>query len=103
MNITNNLRRNKQMKKQNNDTVDYKALVTRAKEVKEGSVAFDMEVNGVKIYGCWYNEYKNKKGEDGVMLSFPSYKSGDKYYSHCWFPISKELREDIVAQIEKLV
>lgn len=93
------------MKKQNdeNTKVEYTVEVTRAKETKEGTVAFDMTVNGVKIYGCWYNEYKTKEGKDGVMLSFPSYKDGDKYYSHCWFPISKELKDNIIAQIEKLV
>lgn len=93
------------MKKQNdeNTKVEYTVKVTRAKETKEGTVAFDMTVNGVKIYGCWYNEYKTKKGKDGVMLSFPSYKASDKYYSHCWFPISKELKDNIIAQIEKLV
>lgn len=93
------------MKKQNdeNTKVEYTVEVTRAKETKEGTVAFDMTVNGVKIYGCWYNEYKTKEGKDGVMLSFPSYKAGDKYYSHCWFPISKELKDNIIAQIEKLV
>ena len=82
---------------------NYDVKVTRAKEVKEGSVAFDMEVNGLSVYGCWYNEYKTKEGKDGTMISFPSYKNEDKYYNHVWFPISKELKEDIIAQIEKLV
>ena len=81
----------------------YDVKVIRAREVKEGSVAFDMEVNGISIYGCWYNEYKTKEGKEGTMISFPSYKNGDKYYNHVWFQISKELKEDIVTQIEKLV
>lgn len=92
------------MKKSNNqESKKYEVKVTRAREVKEGSVAFDMEVNGVEIYGCWYNEYKTKDGKEGIMLTFPSYKNGDKYYNHCWFAISKELKEEIIAQIEKLV
>lgn len=92
------------MKKSNNqESKKYEVKVTRAREVKEGSVAFDMEVNGVAIYGCWYNEYKTKDGKEGIMLTFPSYKNGDKYYNHCWFAISKELKEEIIAQIEKLV
>lgn len=91
------------MKKSNQESRQYEVKVTRAREVKEGSVAFDMEVNGIFIYGCWYNEYKTKEGKEGTMLTFPSYKNGDKYYNHCWFAISKELKEEIIAQIEKLV
>jgi DNA-binding cell septation regulator SpoVG len=91
------------MKKPNQESKNYDVQVTRAKEVKEGSVAFDMEVNGITVYGCWYNEYKTKEGKDGTMISFPSYKNGDKYYNHVWFPISKELKEEIISQIEKLV
>lgn len=91
------------MKKNNQESKKYEVHVTRAREVKDGSVAFDMEVNGISIYGCWYNEYKTKDGKDGTMLTFPSYKNGDKYYNHCWFPISADLKNDIIAQIEKLV
>ena len=91
------------MKKSSQESKQFEVKVTRAREVKEGSVAFDMEVNGITVYGCWYNEYKTKEGKDGTMISFPSYKNGDRYYNHVWFPISKELKDDIVAQIEKLV
>lgn len=91
------------MKKPNQESKKYDVKVTRAKEVKEGSVAFDMEVNSISIYGCWYNEYKTKEGKEGTMLTFPSYKNSDKYYNHVWFPISAELKADIIAQIEKLV
>lgn len=91
------------MKKSNQESKKYDVQVTKAREVKEGSVAFDMEVNGITVYGCWYNEYKTKEGKDGTMISFPSYKNKGNYYNHVWFPISKELKEDIIAQIEKLV
>ena len=91
------------MKKSNQESKQYDVKVTRAKEVKEGSVAFDMEVNGLSVYGCWYNEYKTKEGKDGTLISFPSYKNEDKYYNHVWFPISKDLKEEIISQIEKLV
>jgi len=90
------------MKKQNN--VEYSVEVLKAKEVKDGKIIFDMEVNDIKIYGCWYNEYKTKDGKDGTMLSFPSYKgSDDNYYNYVWFPISTDLKANIIAQIEKLV
>lgn len=90
------------MKKQNN--VEYSVEVIKAKEVKDGIIIFDMEVNGIKIYSCWYNEYKTKDGKDGTMLSFPSYKGSDgNYYNYVWFPISADLKANIIAQIEKLV
>lgn len=93
------------MKKQNNEnTVKYSVEVLKAKEVKDGKVIFDMAVNDIEIYGCWYNEYKTKDGKDGTMLSFPSYKGSDgNYYNYVWFPISKDLKANIIAQIEKLV
>lgn len=85
--------------------VTYEVEVTRAKEIKEGTVAFDMKVNGVTIYGCFYREYTSKEGKEGTMITLPSQKSAkdDKYYNICFFPISKELKEEIVAQLEKLV
>lgn len=94
------------MKKHNNEnTVEYSVEVLKAMEVKEGKVIFDMKVNDcVTIYSCWYNEYKTKEGKDGTMLSFPSYKGTDgNYYNYVWFPISTELKNDIIAQIEELV
>lgn len=75
--------------------ITYDIQVTRAKEVK-GSYAFDMEVNGVKIYGCWL-----KEGKNGNFVSFPSYKGSDgKYYSHCYFQISDDMEKEIEEKIE---
>lgn len=92
------------MKKTNENKIEYKVTVLKAKEVKKGRVAFDMEVNGIKIYNCWYTEYTNKEGKEGTMISFPSYQGNNKqYYNHAWFPISAEVKADIVSQLEKLV
>lgn len=86
------------------ETQNFDVKVTRAKEVNEGQVVFDMVVNGVTIYGCWYREGKNKNGEDYTMVSFPSQKADNgKYYNHCWFKIDDSLKEEIVAQLQKLV
>lgn len=86
------------------ETQNYDVKVTRAKEVNEGQVVFDMVVNGITIYGCWYREGKNKNGEDYSMVSFPSQKADNgKYYNHCWFKIEDSLKEEIVAQLQKLV
>lgn len=82
----------------------YNVEVTKAKEIKDGVVAFDMTVNDVSIYGCFYREYTTKDGKDGTLISFPSYKgTNGKYYSYAWFPISKEIKESIIDQLEKLV
>ena len=83
---------------------NYDVKVTRAKEVKEGQVVFDMVVNGITIYGCWYREGTSKKGEPYQMISFPSQKADNgKYYNHCWFKIEEDVQSDIIDQLQKLV
>lgn len=83
-------------------TQKYEIKVTRAKEFKD-SIAFDMEVNGVSIYGCWYRE-GTKNGKDWTMISFPSHKSGDgKYYNYAWFAITEDIKKDIIEQIKKVL
>ena len=92
------------MKGSTKETNTYDVKVTRAKETKEGQVVFDMIVNGVNIYSCWYREGKDKNGKDYTMISFPSQKADNgKYYNHCWFKIEDSLKEEIVAQLQKLV
>lgn len=88
----------------NTETQNYDVKVTRAKEVKEGQVVFDMIANGINIYGCWYREGKDRNGNDYTMVSFPSQKADNgKYYNHCWFKIEDSLKDEIVAQLQKLV
>ena len=88
-------------------TAAYAVKVTRAKDLtKDGKtcIAFDMEVNDVSIYGCFYREAVNKKGETFYAVSFPSHKADDgKYYSYAFFKISDELLADIEKQIEALI
>ena len=88
-----------------NESNGYDVKVTRAKEVKEGQVVFDMTVNGVTIYGCWYREGTSKKGEPYQMISFPSHadNKGEKYYNHVWFKIDDDTKADIIDQLTKLV
>ncbi len=95
MNKTNN---------ENKKACEYDVKVVRAKEFDGGSVSFDLVVNGINIYGLWYREYTNKKGEEGNLISFPSRKGNDdKYYNHCWFPIDNDIKADIIDQLVKLV
>lgn len=93
----------------------YSVNVKRARVVKDGLCFFDMNVNGIDIYGCIARDYKNAKGEEGTLITLPQYKGTDKdgkdiikdgkpvYYSHCFFPISKELKAEILRQIESLI
>ena len=89
--------------------VEYDVNVLRAKDFTENSkldtnVAFDMEVNGIKIYGCWLKEGTGKDGKEYSLISLPSQKGKDgNYYSVAWFPISKELTKEIRKQIVNML
>ena len=89
--------------------VEYDVNVLRAKDFTENSkldtnVAFDMEVNGIKIYGCWLKEGTGKDGKEYSLISLPSQKGKDgNYYSIAWFPISKELTKEIREQIVEML
>ena len=74
-----------------------------AKE-NECSIVFDMKVNGVTIYGCWYRTGSDKKGEDYEMVSFPSQKGKDgKYYNHAYVQLQQSDIDLISSEIEKLL
>ena len=76
----------------------YNLEVKRAKEYKN-TVVFDVDINGVMIYGCRYVEGKN-----GDFVSFPSYKgSDDKYYNHCWIKLGDAEVKLIDEQIDQLL
>ena len=89
--------------------VEYDVNVLRAKDFTENSkldtnVAFDMEVNDIKIYWCWFKEGTDKDGKEYSLVSLPSQKGKDgNYYSVAWFPISKELTKEIREQIVKML
>ena len=91
------------------ERVDYVVKVLRAKDFSDFSkldtnVAFDMEVNGIKIYGCWLKEGTSKEGKNYSIVSLPSQNGKDgKYYSVAWFPISKELTKEIREQIVNML
>ena len=80
------------------DEVKNSIKVTRGHVFDDGSVAFDMEVNGVSIYNSTLREGKN-----GQFVSFPSRKAKDgKYYSHVYVKLSEEDIADIIEQLESL-
>lgn len=84
------------MKKKESNEVTVNAKVTRANQVND-TVFFDMEVNGVTIYGC-----KVVEGSKGDFISFPSHKGKDgKYYNHAWVKLTDEQSKEIIAQVEE--
>ncbi|MCQ2369794.1 MAG: hypothetical protein MJ007_04885 [Paludibacteraceae bacterium] len=69
---------------------------------------FNASVNGVHIEGLAVQEYTNKDGVDGSMICYPSRKGKDKegnekWYNTVWFPVSREMLDDIERQIGELL
>lgn len=80
--------------------------VSRVKDFSDEKgtcIAFDMKVNEVTIYGCYYREGV-KDGKDYSMVAFPSRKSSDgKYYKHAYVKLSDADIDNISKQIEALL
>ena len=79
--------------------------VDRAKDF-EKSISFDITVFGcVKIYGCTYRTYQDKKtGDEKGIISFPSKKGkDDKYYNHAYFFVTDDVLASVEKQIEALI
>lgn len=83
------------------EATNYDIQVTRAKELDNGTIMFDMTVNGVQIYGCSYKTLKRKdNGEEFAKIGFPSRKGSDgNYYNQVYFKIN----DDLVKVIEKAI
>lgn len=91
-------------KKTETEATKVNVKVFRANKVKEGSFAFDMEANGINIYGCFLNQGTKKDGTEYSFVDFPSRKGKNgNYYNYVWFPITKALQKDIEKQIEGLL
>lgn len=92
-----------------NKALDLKWEVTRANDLSKDdqdgcTIAFDIIINDVKIYGCFYREGKDKNGNDYTMISFPSHKGSDgKYYSYAYVKLTDEQVDAISKDIEKVL
>ena len=89
-------------------TYEVKVTKVRAPKDRDDVVFFNAEVNGVSIDDLKFIFYKNQKGEERSMVSYPSEKYEDKngetkYHNFAFFPISPELKENILSQIESLL
>lgn len=92
---------------QNNQAAEiqqsYSVKVTRVQAIQQGIFAFDMDVNGIKIYSMFYREGE-KNGKAYSFISFPARKGNDgKYYNHCYFNISDNLKAEIEKQMNSLL
>ena len=91
-------RRNKSKENEKKSPVISDIKVLRAKEYKE-TTFFDLEVNGVKIYGCRFMEGKN-----GNFVAFPSKKGSDgKYYNHVYVELDEAMVNLIDEELDKLL
>lgn len=84
------------------EKVNYKVSVSSVKQREKG-YSFTLTVNGISIYQMRAYEYKNSNGEEKVSINFPSYKMGEDFVNYVFFPMSHEIREDIVNQIRNLL
>ena len=92
------------MKKSETKKANVKVTVLRAIEFESGDVGFDADVNGITVYNMVYHEGKTKAGDDYSRINFPQRKGNDdKYYNFVYFPISDDLKADIVKQLEELI
>ena len=100
---TNNTNNSKEV-----NSMNYAVKVSRVKEIpnRAGCYRFQLEVNGVTIYGMQYIHYTTKEGKEGDLISFPSYKGSDgKFYNNCWFPCGSDTEafKEIEKQLEVIV
>lgn len=94
---------NNNQTKETEVTQSYSVKVLRVKAINQNVYAFDMVVNGITIYGCWYRQGV-KDGKEWSLISFPSRKADNgKYYNYCQFPISETLKTEIENQMRSLL
>ena len=84
---------------------EFDIEVTRALELDNGTIMFDMNANHVIIKGCAYKVLTNHTtGEEFGKISFPSEKGkDDKWYNRVYFQISPATMEKIEKGIEALL
>ena len=70
--------------------------IKRAIECRNGAILFDLELNGVCIYGCHIAESR----DGNEFIGFPSRKGNDgKYYSVAYASLSEDDTADILDSV----
>lgn len=85
---------------ENKASVDMTIEVTRAKECENGNISFDMIVNGVSIYGCFYKTVETKDGKTFDVVDFPQHKVGDKWLHYVYFKTDADIMKKIEDAIK---
>jgi len=84
-------------KKNSNVTKVDNFRIIRVFMFETGDVTFDLEVNGISLYGLKVVEYK-----DGDFIGFPQRKGKNgKYYYICWAKFSEDDTKAIIEAVEK--
>ena len=89
-------------------TYTVKVIKVRPVKDKDNIVFFSANVNGVQIYDMKFIFYTDSEtGEEKSMIGFPSDKYNDKatgeekFANKAYFPVSDELKADVLSQIEE--
>ena len=91
-----NTKGSKEKERETIEVISYN--IKRAIECRNGVILFDLELNGVCIYGCHIEESR----DGNEFIAFPSRKGNDgKYYSIAWAPLSDEDTADIIDAVDK--
>ena len=70
--------------------------IKRAIECRNGAILFDLELNGVSIYGCHIAESR----DGNEFIGFPSRKGSEgKYYSVAYALLSEDDTGDILDSL----
>lgn len=77
--------------------------VTRAHQLDNDTIMFDMKVNDVQIYGCSYRELERKDGSGSfAKIGFPSRKgSNGTWYNEAYFYVTEDDLDTIEKGIEE--
>ena len=76
--------------------------IRRANEYdKTGTIFFDLDINGLTVYGC---TVAKRKTDESEFISFPSRKGADgKYYSIVYCALSQEDQDRILDAVYDLL
>lgn len=92
--------------------VQYTFKVENVRKTKNDKLLIiDLDINGVKVYSCFFKEItvqkdgkKYKAGDTTYVIQFPQEKSSNgKYYDRVWCPVSNENMNSIIDQIKALL
>lgn len=91
---------------------EYVVKVDAARTTKNDSIVMiDLDINGVKVKSCMLKEVEctkdgtaHKKGDICYVVNFPSEKGKNgKWYNTVWCPLSNDIIDDIVKQVQSLL